>query len=74
MEEISPNFYRAKKLVRAVSYTKNIKVAENSYNPEIINSLAFLAAKDLIRTNSLNKWHELNINDFKEYYNKIMGK
>lgn len=74
MLKIKSIFYRAKKLVRAVSYTKNIKVAENSYNPVVINSLAFLAAKDLIRTNSLNKWHELNIDDFKEYYNKISFK
>ena len=71
MLKIKTIFYKAKKLIRAVSYTNNIKVIETPYYPVIAKSLAFLAAKDLIRNNKLDKWNDITLNDLKEYYKTL---
>lgn len=71
MLKIKTIFYKVKKLIRAVSYTNNIKVIETPYYPVIAKSLAFLAAKDLIRNNKLDKWNDITLNDLKEYYKTL---
>ena len=71
MLKIKTIFYKTKKLIRAVSYTNNIKAIETPYYPVIAKSLAFLAAKDLIRNNKLDKWNDITLNDLKEYYKTL---
>ena len=71
MLKIKTIYYKTKKLIRAVSYTNNIKVIENPYYPVMAKSLAFLAANDLIRKNKLYKWNNITLNDLKEYYKTL---
>ena len=71
MLKIKTIYYKTKKLIRAVSYTNNIKVIENPYYPVMAKCLAFLAANDLIRKNKLYKWNNITLNDLKEYYKTL---
>ncbi len=71
MLKIKTIFYKTKKLLRSLSYSNNIKVVENPYYTVTARSLAFLAAKDLIRNNNLDKWNDITLNDLKEYYKTL---
>ena len=71
MLKIKTIYYKAKKLIRTVSYSNNIKAVENPYYPVTAKSLAFLAAKDLIRDNKLKNWNDITLNDLKEYYKML---